>query len=277
MKIISVVRDFELYNRLVKQNRFNQNAEFIAFDNNQDNESISKRYNSFLDGYDYADADWFVFCHEDWELKEDLNARLEPLDKTCLYGAIGVPCAHRILWSPKIIGQVEQCAKDGTKHILQGNPSQGLLRVGTFDCQCVIVHSSLIKQHHLRFDEHLTFDLYVEDFCITAGENYKIPSKVLPIKCCHWSYGNVTERFYQQLQYLRQKHNHADNLYISIVDMSQITKGVVVRTDVLKKLIRGIARFVLQVKTTKSGKLCIKFCKIPVLSLKSHRTPEKKA
>ena len=44
------------------------------------------------------------------------------------------------------------------------------IKVQTFDCQCLIIHSSLINRYKLRFDENLTFDLYVEDFCANANE-----------------------------------------------------------------------------------------------------------
>ena len=70
MQVISVVRDFDTYNRLVKGNPFySARTNFVAFDNRVENQGISKRYNSFLDNYDYSKSDWFLFCHEDWELK----------------------------------------------------------------------------------------------------------------------------------------------------------------------------------------------------------------
>ena len=53
--------------------------------------------------------------------------------------------------------------------------------VDTVDCQCLIVHSDLIKKYHLRFDEHLQFHFYAEEFCIMASEKYNIPSYALSI------------------------------------------------------------------------------------------------
>lgn len=52
MKIISVVRDFEMYDRLVRNNPFNKGADFSCFDNRQENLGIAARYNQFLNGYD---------------------------------------------------------------------------------------------------------------------------------------------------------------------------------------------------------------------------------
>lgn len=89
MQVISVVRDFEMYHRLVKENPNWGDAVFSAFDNRTENKTIPVRYNAFLESYDYSHPDWFVFCHEDWELKEDLSRLLSTLNKDALYGPIG--------------------------------------------------------------------------------------------------------------------------------------------------------------------------------------------
>ena len=91
MKIISVVRDFEMYDRLVRNNPFNKGADFSCFDNRQENLGIAARYNQFLNGYDFADEDWLIFCHEDWEVREAWQPLLERLDKNRLYGVAGIP------------------------------------------------------------------------------------------------------------------------------------------------------------------------------------------
>lgn len=264
IKIISVVRNFEMYDRLVRNNDFNQGAEFVVFDNNLENLGISQRYNSFLDNYDYSQETWFVFCHEDWEIKEDLASRLNDLDKGCLYGPIGAPFAKKALVSSVAWGQIEQSDKKGTQLQRCGRCNDQLPEVGTFDCQCLIVHSSLIQKHHLRFDENLYFDLYVEDFCINARENYNISSKVLQLNCHHWSLGNAGERFYEKLDYLRGKYKNARYFYISTVGCSKITKGV--RLDKYKILGKAIylSKYIFQIKKTKSNNLIIKVFRIPI-------------
>ena len=45
---ISVVRDFKMYDRLVRKNVYNSGADFIAFDNRNENIGIASRYNFFL-------------------------------------------------------------------------------------------------------------------------------------------------------------------------------------------------------------------------------------
>ena len=76
---VSVVRNPGLYARCVSSNVFNAGADFVCFDNTRDNVGVAGRYNSFLDSYDYSKPAWFVFCHEDWELLEDIRPKLAGL------------------------------------------------------------------------------------------------------------------------------------------------------------------------------------------------------
>ncbi|MFI3291140.1 MAG: hypothetical protein R3Y46_04570 [Opitutales bacterium] len=265
MKIISVVRNFEMYNRLVKNNKNNKGADFVAFDNNQENKYISIRYNEFLNNYDYTKPDWFVFCHEDWEVLEDLQARLDKLDKNCLYGAIGV--SLKVFWKfarRTFLGEIKHSDKDGNNVLKIGNKIRKPKEVGTFDCQCLIVHSDLINKYKLRFDENLTWDLYVEDFCINAKENFDISSKALQLNCQHYSIGNLQDRYFQQLKYLKEKYKNAKNSYsntISDILISQKLKLIVFRF-----IGKEYKSFFYQSRITSSGKRLIKICKIPVYS-----------
>ena len=87
----------------------------------------------------------------------------------------------------------------------------------TFDCQCLVVHSSLIRRYGLRFDERLSFDLYVEDFCVGAYERYGIESHILLMECHHFSQGSIGQRFYEALACLQEKYRSARKRYASIV------------------------------------------------------------
>ncbi|MBO5997844.1 MAG: hypothetical protein J6P93_04900 [Alphaproteobacteria bacterium] len=215
MQVISVVRDFDTYNRLVKGNPFySARTNFVAFDNRVENQGISKRYNSFLDNYDYSKSDWFLFCHEDWELKEPLEDRLTNLDKKCLYGPIGKIADRKIDKYSGFVGMIEESKRDGSRLSFVGLDGCNLERAATFDCQCLIVHSSLVKEHHLRFDENLIFDLYVEDFCMNARERFGIPSLILQMYCHHWSPGNISEqKFLDKYAYLIEKYEPTKEWY----------------------------------------------------------------
>ena len=260
MQIISVVRDFDMYNRLVRNNPNSKDATFVAFDNNAENLFIAARYNSFLDSYDYADEDWFVFCHEDWEVFEDLKEKLTYLDKNFLYGPIGAK-KDGIYNKNKIIGQIYESDKDGCNRHLNGEFVKDLIDVDTFDCQCLIIHSSLVKKHGLRFDENLSFDLYVEDFCINAKEKFGISSKILQLSCQHYSCGKITKRFYKQLSYLKSKYCNTFHIYASTAGSSLVGNRFLV---LLYRLRHGFFNFLYKKKITKSGRLSVKICKIPM-------------
>lgn len=264
MNVISVVCNFNMYNRLVKQNPcFGKNVKFIVWDNNKENKPISIRYNEFLNDYDYSNEDWFVFCHEDWELKEKIDSKIESLDKSNIYGPIGMEIGK--WWkAPVCRGRILQSNKDGSNVVQIGEKSNEITEVGTFDCQCIIVHSSLIKKYDLRFDETLSFDLYVEDFCIQAREKYGIVSKILPLKCQHYSYGNVSKRFYELLKYMRKKYKKSNRIYYSTVEGELISCPFPRLACYFLPRLRNVLHFFYQSKFTKQNKRLIKICKIPV-------------
>lgn len=204
---ISVVRDFTMYDRLVMHNPLNQGCQFIPYDNRIENLPIPVRYNAFLDSYDYNKESWLIFCHEDYEFLEPIAPYLESLDKTNLYGQVGaIRYGFAGFGMQTIIGNLFCIDREETLPIKPlGRRIQRMTRTETFDCCCLIVHSSLVKKFNLRFDEKLLFDFYVEDFCATAFVSHGIKSYVLPIKACHHSTSEATERLFRHLPYLKEK------------------------------------------------------------------------
>ena len=205
---VSVVRDFDLYARCVKDNPFCAAAEKVAFDNRERNESIPVLYNRFLASRPADEEAWYVFCHEDWQLKEELLPRLRDLDRNALYGPIGVITKVRfgLYCQWYLVGAIEGCRRDGTDVRAIGHRDDSLPVVDTFDCQCLIVHSSCLRRAKLGFDEHLTYDLYLEDLCIAARERCGIFSRVLQLDCRHWSASTAQARYYVQKAYLDAKY-----------------------------------------------------------------------
>jgi hypothetical protein len=205
---ISVVRDKAMYEKCITSNPFVNRHTLIPIDNTNENRGIPFRYNQFLNSYDYAKPTWFVFCHEDFEFQEDIYDKLCTLDTHVLYGPIGAitKVLFRLIYLWKPIGSIMESNKDGTGLHRIGSEADSKTPVETFDCSCLIAHSDLIQKYNLRFDEQLSFDLYVEDFCIAAHETHHIPSQILSFKCRHWSGGNAGERFYKQLSYLNSKY-----------------------------------------------------------------------
>ena len=223
---ISVFIDPQLYANCVSENRFvnqNPNISIIGIDNRTDNQSISRRYNQFLNGYDYSDPRWFVFCHSDWELLEDLEPLLENLDINSIYGPIGA-ILHRNedgKLTREYRGQCYERKRDGSKlRQLLCRINTTNVPVDTLDCQCMIVHSSLVESYKLRFDEKLNFNLYVEDFCINSRESHSVESKILNIQCCHWNQADNMdgrEEYFVDLKHCNSKYTK--NIYAGIVTL----------------------------------------------------------
>lgn len=215
VSVASVVRDVSMYERCVLHNKHLAGCDLAMLDNRVENQTVTKRYNDFLDSL--TDDRWIVFCHEDWEIKEDLISVLERLDKNRLYGPIGVFIEEKKNVDVLVMkGWVEQSPKDGGKTIvIRGKDAEG--RVDTFDCQCLIMHSSLVEAHSLRFDENLRFDMYVEDFCVGAYEKSGIESHAVRISCHHHSEGKLSQSFADSVEYVRQKYAKSKKRYATIV------------------------------------------------------------
>ena len=208
---VSVVRDFAMYERCIGCNAFLEDCERLPVDNVAANNSVGVCYNRVIGEFDFKRPAWIVFCHEDWEAKEPLRPRLAALDRNSLWGVIGAVTVRRFgfyaQW--RLLGGIEECRKDGSNLRRNGEPVVEGTRVDTFDCQFLAVHSSLVERLNLRFDERLTFDLYVEDFCIAAHERGGVVSRILPFVCRHWSVGRVLPRYAMQEMYLNEKWKSA--------------------------------------------------------------------
>lgn len=215
VSVVSVVRDKDMYSRCVKDNHFLEGCRIVAVDNRSENLPVTRRYNDYLDALDRDE--WIVFCHEDWEALEPLLPLVEGLDPSYLYGPIGVFVEEKTREDVMIVrGGILQSRKNGCRlSTIRGKDPEG--RVDTFDCQCLIVHSSLVRMHHLRFDEHLCFDMYVEDFCVSAYEEAGIESRAVSISCHHHSEGSIAETFREALGYVRRKWAVSRKRYATIV------------------------------------------------------------
>lgn len=209
--VISVVRDYAMYDKCIAKNQFVSNCQLEPIDNRERNEYITVCYNRMVEKF--ADADsWLIFCHEDFQFLEDPTLLLERVDKNSIYGPIGGVLKKRFhplfieVWEGVFQGLIYESEKDGSGVREVGMSVPTGTQVETLDCQCVIVHSSLLAKHGLRFDEKLSFDLYGEDFCMSAWLEYAVLTRILAMKCQHYSRGCIAPRFFAQLEYLRKKY-----------------------------------------------------------------------
>lgn len=223
--VASVVRNRAMYERCVACNPFFDGCSLVVLDNSVENLSVTRRYNDFLNSDACAGDCWIVLCHEDWEPLQNVRDRIRDLDRNCLYGTIG----SYVEELPRVdvimnMGYVKQTAKDSEKQIeIVGKEIEA--RVDTFDCQCIIMHSSLVGRYGLRFDEKLSFDMYVEEFCIRAYEQYGIESRTIMLDACHHSSGKLSKSFFTSLDYVRAKYSVTKKRYSTIVGHNNIIGG----------------------------------------------------
>ncbi len=196
-----------MYEKCIGNNFTMIGTQLMPIDNRESNDRIPVCYNRVLDDLQAGHQCWLMFCHEDFEMQERISEILAGVDKSIIYGPIGGELyPGRILWKARVKGFEEQCAKDGSNlRVVGGDPGNNRT-VDTVDCQCLIVHSSLVEKYHLRFDEQLSFDFYTEDFSANAFIRHGIKTEVLPMKCRHWSDGSIQKRFFDQKAYLDQKY-----------------------------------------------------------------------
>ena len=263
---VTVVRDRGMYSRLVRDNPCNAGAEFVAFDNLAENLSVTRRYNSFLESWDYSREAWFVFLHEDYEFLEPVAPILGSVGRRCIYGT----CGARSTRPGDDVAWALNSNRDGTQLGVYGRPFAGQPTVLTSDCNCMMVHSSLVRELGLRFDERLTFDLYVEDFEIAAFERFGIPTKVLGVLNHHYSFGNIAPRFFVQRGYLMEKYADASRAYgtttkqvigpVRMVLAARLANRRRRRTEWLRRLLRLVWR----VKHSRDGRVRVRLLGLPL-------------
>ena len=210
--MISVVKDYHMYDKYVRNNPFvkNQNnIECFDYDNRNENMPISVRYNQFLNSYDFSKPAWFVFCHTDWELQDDINLKLTDLSKDCIYGAAG---SYIVNLQDKIFKQNTGTFMETTRDnnsVRISIQDEEVCRVDSLDSMVMIVHSSLVEKYNLRFDENLYWDLYVENFCLNAFKNHNIPAYTFNFENTHHSdagFKPLPDSYMQSLCYLNNKY-----------------------------------------------------------------------
>ncbi len=205
--IVSVARDFAMYGKCLAANPCVAGCRRVVIDNSSKNEPIPVLYNRFLEKYDYLEDSWFVFCHEDFEPQVDLRQVTRHLSHDAIWGPIGAKTIVRWCgWCTWVgVGHITMANKDGTDATRAGVMHSPQELVETLDCCCMMVHSSLVNRFGLRFDDKLSFDLYVEDFCIAAKELYGIASMAVDFPCTHYSKAAPQKRYEVQHRYLNHK------------------------------------------------------------------------
>ncbi len=130
--------------------------EMVTAYNNTSNEPTPRIFNKVVKESMHEDV-WFVFCHQDFILKEDLQAHLKGKEVEAVYGPIGIHLAEKGL-----SGMIIQAdGKSIGRKLKEDAP------VLVLDEMCLIAHSEVFRQG-LLFDERFSFHFYGADFCLQA-------------------------------------------------------------------------------------------------------------
>jgi hypothetical protein len=171
-------------------------SENVTAYHNVNNESLPKFYNKTIQEHLQENV-WFVFCHQDFILKEDLVSRLEGKDVETIYGPIGIRPGES-----GFSGMIVQT--NGTpigRQLEEDTPVQ------TLDEMCLIAHSEVFRQG-LSFDERFRFHFYGADFCMQAY-TFGFDVLAMQLKCQHKSrtiHGDITSPDYlSSLNMFREK------------------------------------------------------------------------
>ena len=193
-KYVVVYNTPRIYKNAFCSSPYISKADVIAYFN-ENHEPLPRFYNKTVKQHLNENV-WFVFCHQDFILNENLQERLKGKDTETVYGPIGRIAADTLT------GSVTQT--DGTiigRQLDEDSPVQ------TLDEMCLIAHARVFRQG-LAFDEQFAFHFYGADFCMQA---YRSGYDVLAmqLKCHHKSrtiHGDLTSPEYlASRELLREK------------------------------------------------------------------------
>jgi SAM-dependent methyltransferase len=175
VKFIVVYNIPEIFKRYFSSSPYASPDNVVAY-HNTDKESIPKFFNKVIQEH-LQENIWFVFCHQDFILQEDLSPRLKGKDTGTIYGPIGArPGENRFFF-----GMLLQT--DGTpigRQLKENTPVQ------TLDEMCLIVHSEVFRQGLLSFDERFRLHFYGADLCLQAYQS-GFDVVAMQLKCQHKS------------------------------------------------------------------------------------------
>jgi len=286
---VSVVTNFNQYHKLFTNNPHVQKYTLRTYDNRKENLPIPARYNHFIDNELSTDG-WVIFCHQDFEFLQDPAPVLEKLDKKFIYGPVGVALQkqknlHLIFYKHRLKPSLHVKAHfngvwkgwihQGDKDECAGEIIHAPEIVDTVDCCCIFMHSSLIRQHALRFDPQFNFHCYCEDFCLAARQK-EVFTKAVQLSARHYSSGDMNKLFWQKYDALLNKYP-AELFSTTCVSSPQAIFGRLLgkRYEQMKTIFEGknlsdtdniarIKNFFYSNTITSHGYRLIKICKIPV-------------
>jgi len=207
-RVFSVVTNPTQYNACVKQNPYLKNCicQFATNTPPACNISIATHYNRFIDEVILPEEQdgWVIFCHQDFEWLEDPAAALDKLNPQIIYGPAGMQRVE-YHWGKYTFTSGKSYCQLTSGPFVVGIYSTHPQPVDTLDCCCICVHSSLLKQRRLRFDDYFDFHCYAEDFCLNAHQQ-GVQIYAIQLACNHYSNGKLSRIFFERYDKLLCKY-----------------------------------------------------------------------
>lgn len=121
IQIVTVVHNWECYDKNIKDNPNMKNYEIVTFDNSKKPVAITKRYNDYIKKNiltDKVQDTWVVFCHQDFSFTQDPMDIICKLDKGNIYSTIGYsPKKYHKIGLKKILGMLCPCFKSKSQQL----------------------------------------------------------------------------------------------------------------------------------------------------------------
>jgi hypothetical protein len=212
--IVTVVKDFELYEKSIKDNEFMKDCNLITYDNSQEDVSITQRYNDFLENHlsKISPNSWIIFCNQGFSFLEDFKAQLKALEPNSIYGIRGAKTKRKFSWTHfKFINEVVKVGSVISDEDYTPKPrsrkDQKLKQVDNLDSCCMIINAELLQDFHLNFNEKLPYFFFIEEFCLAALYKYKIKSQVLPLDAFFLGPQEFPPEYYESKDYLKAEYH----------------------------------------------------------------------
>ncbi|MDD5699210.1 MAG: hypothetical protein PHH77_11390 [Victivallaceae bacterium] len=212
--VVTVVSDFELYEKCVKSNPYLKDCVLTAYDNSREAISIVQRYNDFIENHlrKISPHDWIIFCNQEFGFLEDFKELLNTLAPNSIYGIMGAEIKRKFSWR-----RFRFCDKLFKIGKVFDDPGQAppprfrrqrkLKQVETLDSCCMMVNAELLQDFSLSFNEKLPFYFYVEEFCLAAFYKYKIKSYVLPLNAFYACPREFPPEYFESRDYLKAEYH----------------------------------------------------------------------
>ena len=247
--IVTVVKDFDLYEESIKNNEFMKDCDLVTYDNSQEDVSITQRYNDYLENHlkDISPTDWIIFCNQGFSFLEEFKDYIKTLEPNAIYGVIGAKNKRKFSWRRfRFIDEIVKVGRvitDPDYVPLKRSPKDRKLKlVENIDSCCMIINAELIQDFHLTFNEKLPFFFYVEEFCLAALYKYKIKSKIVPLDAFFLGPQEFPPEYYESKDYLKEEYHLSNFASYNTVELHPTRYSLENMVETVVETVVGIVR-----------------------------------